>query len=520
MRFCQISAGVRGEGGFAMIALLVTILVATVVGVNMVEFMSHDITHAGIQGDVSRAFYVAEGGLRDAMQQLGADPTYAGGLGIIPVQPGQGSFFTVIVPWDAEARIFEVTSTGTYGPYSRAIRALVQFGGNAPAITGRNGVLIEGAGGAPVRTYLAPYNRISQGPNIGSFREIRIKDPGVRVNALTSFQMTLQDGTFYDYELFGYASLPSFDPNSPALPPALAGDFGHIVQFGLTAPDFADLTVRNDTTNRCPDYNFACDISVLRAPVPQGGANMTDVYMAGVQKQINSMSSVDVEQLRAEARANTLNASINADLGYDSDGEFSGLEFRCVLWYLARHPGVLQGPIFVNGDVTVGGVVNSSQCNDRGTGSNLSDPVATSLTINAASAGTPAFLAVNGGNLTLENNTTLSVGTSPANFNRQLSYGGVYAFSSTSLNGHIELGSSSTFRAVGLSYTQNGILIRPTTFFDLIGVSYNDAQEDTPYLESFHNWNATVVIRSDPRAGTRLEGGRAFLGILSWWQLP
>src|SRR3972149_10082794 len=91
MRFCQISAGVRGEGGFAMIALLVTILVVTVVGVNMVEFMTHDITHAGIQGDVSRAFYVAQGGLKGAMQSLAGNLAFTGGTGTITVQPGTGS---------------------------------------------------------------------------------------------------------------------------------------------------------------------------------------------------------------------------------------------------------------------------------------------------------------------------------------------------------------------------------------------------------------------------------------------
>ena len=529
--------GERDERGFALIALLVTIFVVTIVGMNMVAFMNSDITHAGIQGDVSRAFYVAHGGLRDAIERLVANQAYTGGTGSIFVQPTNGSFATAVTPWDAAARIHQITSTGQYGRYTRAIRALVQIGAQAPAIVIRNAFLAEGAAGAPGRTYLAPYSRTGAGPDMGSFLKVNFRDTGVRINALTGYTFTLQDGTFADYELFGFASLPRFHPNDPNIPPQLAGRFGKIMQFGFSSADFADLTVRNDPTNKCPDSVFACPISVLRARNSAGGENMTDLYLSSIEKQVASLATVDKTQLLAEARANSANQGINQDLGYSNDGEYSEAQFECVLWYLARHPGApLYGQIYVGGSVTIGGRVQPNQCVDRSSGtpypSQNNEATTSTLTIRTVPsgsgplAGNPAFLAVDGGDLAVQNNGTLQIGVAPANFARQIAEGGVFVFTSPSGQfGRIYFNASSTFRGVGLAYTQNGVQLGPTSFLDLIGASYNDGEGapaclNSPNCSSFRNWNATAVIRFDPRATSRLIGGRAFLGVLAWWQLP
>lgn len=528
----------RSERGFAMIAMLVIIFFVTIIGANLVAFMNSDITHAGIQGDVSRAFYVAEGGLKDALAGLAADQTYAGGTGTIVVQPGTGSFTTSVSAWgDPEARIFEIASTGQYGRYRRAIRALVQFGAAAPGLTSRNPLLFDGAGGAPARTYLAPYSRTGRGPDMGSFSTINFQDTGMRINALTGFPLTLQDGTYADYQLFGFASLPGFDPNSPTIPPALSGRFGNLMQFGYTAADFADLTVRRDPTNKCPDSIFNCSVSVLRGRVPDGGENMTDFFMDGIQKQVAPLATVDKAQLQTEARANTANGAINAALGLPNDSDYTQPEFECVLWYLARNPAaVLFGQVYVTGTVDIGARLPSSNrsCADSSVSPprtpQPSDPPLRRLTISAVpsgpQAGNPALLAIDGGDLILRNNNTLQVGIAPTDARRQIAYGGVFTFiSPTGQSGRIFFNQSSTFRGVGLAYTQNGIQLGPTSFFDLIGLSYNDGQPppsclNSPNCASFHSWSATAVIRFDPRASTRLSGGRAFLGVLAWWQVP
>lgn len=520
----------RSEHGMAMIALLAMILVITVIGVAMVGYVNSDITLAGIQGDVSRAHYVADGGLRAAAEQLSTVPAFRGnGNGTITVEPGTGTFAYTVTdpPWSGpDAGIVQIESAGTYGRYTRRVFALVQFGATAYGIFGYNGVLIEGAGGAPARTYLAPYARSGPGPDIGSFKEINIKDTGVRVNYLIGYNLTLQDGNWFDYSLFGFGSLPAYDSNSPTIPAVLEGRFGQIVQAGFVgSSDFADLTVRNSSANKCPDSIFSCEMDVLRGPVPKGGENMTNLFMSEITKRLDNVSTVSREGIRAEAEANTANAQINANLGYGAAGAvYTPEQFECVMWYLARNPNEgIKGQIYVTGTVNIGGSPRAGQCTDRGYASKNSDPVLRNLEIKADGETRPALLAVYGGDVIVQNNNRLTIGNVNDSFSGQVVRGGLFAFSTSTANGRITLGSSSVLRAIGLAYTQNGIQVGPTAVLDLIGLSYNDISDRSrPSMNppSFRNWNGTVVIRFDPRSTSRLEGQRRYLGIISWWSEP
>ena len=67
---------VWGEEGLAVLPVLVVVAIISAIGFGLVGVMNTDITHATIQGVVSRSYFVTQAGLQDAIVQLKANPLY------------------------------------------------------------------------------------------------------------------------------------------------------------------------------------------------------------------------------------------------------------------------------------------------------------------------------------------------------------------------------------------------------------------------------------------------------------
>src|SRR3990172_3763568 len=67
---------VWGEEGMAVLPVLVVVAIISAIGFGLVGVMNTDITHATIQGAVSRSYFVTQAGLQDAIVQLKANPLY------------------------------------------------------------------------------------------------------------------------------------------------------------------------------------------------------------------------------------------------------------------------------------------------------------------------------------------------------------------------------------------------------------------------------------------------------------
>src|SRR3970282_2708711 len=67
---------VRREEGMTVVPVLVFVAIISAIGFGLVGVMNTDITHATIQGAVSRSYFVTQAGLQDAIVQLKANPLY------------------------------------------------------------------------------------------------------------------------------------------------------------------------------------------------------------------------------------------------------------------------------------------------------------------------------------------------------------------------------------------------------------------------------------------------------------
>src|SRR3989304_6226756 len=67
---------VWGEEGLAVLPVLVVVAIISAIGFGLVGVMNTDITHATIQGVVSRSYFVTQAGLQDAIGPLKANPLY------------------------------------------------------------------------------------------------------------------------------------------------------------------------------------------------------------------------------------------------------------------------------------------------------------------------------------------------------------------------------------------------------------------------------------------------------------
>ena len=522
----------RMEEGMAVIPVLVVVLVVSAIGLGLVGVMNTDITHATIQGTVSRSFYVAQAGLQEAVVRLKADPNYRtpGYPAAVPPEDFAGGQFWIWVEDHAED-VVQITSRGRATTAGRTVTAEVRTTAlvGPPVAFGLFGVSTVEAQGANSRTYLAPWQTsgpgVPRGPNMGSFQEINFQDSGSRLNAVSETAvetLTLRDGTFNDWELFGFTSRPVYSPDPSVDPtPWILGVFGDIVK---AQPErdpwphsctpltyYACLTVRSGSTD-------IATVTQLRVE-----ENVRHVYVNRIRRRILPAVSLASEPLLQEARNNTANAEVNRAAGITTtpdDAVYTAEEFHCLQAYLSSTGRQLGGTIYVNGDVQIGGSVRAT-CGGRTRNLSLGNQ----LTI---SDGT---LAVEG-NLVMDQNASLTIlhdifgtnfGTVPADPGRAAAARkkvALAAFPRGSSTGRFVMrgGSQSKFTADGLVYTSDGMEVGPQALVDLIGAMYHNTARHT--RPSFLNNNGTTVIRYDPLAASRLVSASGIgVTILSWQQL-
>lgn len=521
----------RSEEGMAVIPVLMVVLLVSAIGLGLVGVMNTDITHATIQGTVSRSFYVAQAGLQEAVVRLKADPNYRtpGYPAAVPPEDFAGGQFWIWVEDHAED-VVQITARGratTAGRTATAeVRATALVG--PPVTFGLFGVSTVEAQGANSRTYLAPWRTsgpgVPRGPNMGSFQDINFQDSGSRLNAVSETAvetLTLRDGTFNDWELFGFESRPVYSPE-PSVDPApwILGVFGDIVK---AQPErdpwphsctpltyYACLTVRDGSTD-------IATVTQLRLE-----QNVRHVYVNRIRRRILPVVSLASEPLLQEARNNTANAQVNRAAGISTpdDAVYTADEFHCLQAYLSTSGGEIRGTVYVTGDVQLGGSVRAT-CGGRTRNLSLGGQ----LTI-------PDGTLVVEGDLVMDQNASLTIrhdilgdnfGTAPRDEARAEAARkrvAVAVFPRGSSTGRFVMrgGSQSKFTADGLVYTSDGMEVGPQAMVDLIGVMYHNTANRT--RPSFLNNNGTTVIRYDPLAASLLVFGTGIgVTILSWQQL-
>jgi len=521
---------VRAEDGVTVLPVLAVVLVVSVIGIGMVGVMNTDITHATVQGAVSRSHFVAQAGIQEAVVQLKANalfrtPAYPSG---VPAQAFGGGQFWVWVEDYAEDMV-TITSRGRATSAGRTvtseIRAIAIVG--PPIIFGLFGVSTVGAQGANTRTYLAPWQTtgpgVPRGPNMGSFEDINFNDTGTRLNAVSETSpdtVTLRDGTFDDWELYGFTSRPIYNPTDAE--PWIMDVMGDIVKaqpetspwLHSCSPSsyYACMTVQNSSTDITTMYQ-------LRAT-----ENMRHVYMDRVRRRILPVATLNPAPLLAAAQANTLNTVVNQAAGIPTptDSVYTGDDFACLLAYLNNNPGQLAGAIYVRGDVQIGGNARATCGGQQGNRTMVDN-----LTILPNPVTQDGHLAIEG-NLTMEQNTTLTIRhdiTNPvpavAEAARQKVALALFPGSGPTSPGRLTMqgGAQQKLVADGLIYTTDGMEIGPQALVDHIGAMYHNTTNNS--RPSFLNNNGTVVLRFDYLATTPLSTGAGAIGvkILSWQQL-
>jgi hypothetical protein len=223
---------------------LAAALIVTVVSIALIGLMHTDLTHASIQFAVTRSFYLAQAGLAEARAQVSAaaDPSaYATPDHGVTTRYGSGRYSYWVDagpaigcgPW-----LKTLEALGETDFLGRTIGARVRACavGGTPVLAALFGVGRVQFQGAASRVYLAPYQvgTPGGGASLGSLTEINFADTDTRVNALseaTTDILTLRDGAFVDYQLFGFPTRPDYNPNPEADPvPWLSSVFGDIIK--------------------------------------------------------------------------------------------------------------------------------------------------------------------------------------------------------------------------------------------------------------------------------------------------
>jgi hypothetical protein len=344
-----------------MIAVLATVLFVTVTSIALVALMNMDMTHASIQHAVARSFYIAQAGLEEAKIQISeaADPAaYTTPAGGVAVAYGSGRFTYWVDAGPAAGcgpGLKTLESLGQVAFLGRTIPARVRACGVAgtPFLAALFGVSRIQFQGPTSRMYLAPYlvGTPGGGGNLGSFTEINFSDNDVRLNALSEEAIdtvALRDGTFTDYELFGFSERPRYNPNPTADPmPWLLAAFGDIIKAQPTTGSlpnrcgtrYACVTVGNSMTDARGIPNLRVDSYVHHA------------YMKSTREQALPRLALNPEVFRSQAARNTANARINRELGFTDkdDSVYEFFQFYQIVAYLAGHPSKsLQGTIYVD----------------------------------------------------------------------------------------------------------------------------------------------------------------------------
>src|SRR5437016_8763623 len=318
-RPCSVSAAPRviprEERGIAMIALLAVALIVTVVGIALFGRMHTDLTHASIQFAVARSFYLAQAGLAEAKAQVSAaaDPASV-------ATPDRG----VTIPYGSGRYSYWVDAGPAIGcgPGLKTLEALgeIEFLGRtigsrvrACAVGGTPMLAaLFGAGrvqfqGAASRVYLAPYQvgTPGGGASLGSFTEINFADTDTRVNALsdgTTDIVTLRDGTFADYQLFGFPTRPDYNPDPEVeAVPWLSSVFGDIVK---AKPATGLMLNRCGTSHAC--VTVADGLTDVQGISELREANyVRHVYAGRIREDVVPPLALDPETFRAQAAQNT-----------------------------------------------------------------------------------------------------------------------------------------------------------------------------------------------------------------------
>jgi hypothetical protein len=372
------------------------------------------------------------------------------------------------------------------------------------ALFGVSQVQFEGAS----RTYLAPYDvgTPGGGGSLGSFTEINFAGNDVRLNGLSedvTDMVTVRDGTFADYMLFGFSTRPSYNP-TPTVEPtpwilAVVGDL-------IKARPAAGL-IPNPCGSPYACVTVGDKVTDVASVVDLRGANyLRHVYVGRLREETVPDLSLDPSLFQSEAEQNTANAALNqlAGLTAKSNSRYSVGELSRIMVYLAVHPGLyLQGTIYVDGTFNV-----VRDMNLGGPSGNATLAVGGDLVI--------------GRNRTLTNRhdlTTVSGRRTP----------GIVVLGAPSVrerptrvcggqpltgSGRLVMCEGSTLIVDGLVYTQDGMAIEPKASVDQIGAMYHN-NRGTPN-SSFWTKDATVVLRFDPLALAVFGKG---IAMLSWEQL-
>ena len=538
-----------------MIALLATALIVTTISIALIGLMNTDLTHASIQFAVARSFYLAQAGLAEATVQASAaaDPAaYTTPEQGVTVPYGSGRFTYWVDAGPADGcgpGLKTLVAEGEVDVLRRTIGARVRACavGGTPEAAALFGVGRVQFGGATSRVYLAPYQvgTPGGGGSLGSFTEINFADSDTRVNAVSEGTggmgamtdlLTLRDGTFADYQLFGFPEPPDYSSNPEADPaPWISSVFGDIIKAKPTTgvvmnrcgTPRACVTVGNNLTDVLDVSNLreandlrhvylkgireetlpqlALDPAVFRA---QAGRNTANVEVNKIPRL-----ALDPATLRTRAARNTANAELNntVQLQLKTDSVYSPTEFYQVMLYLMMHPEQsLQGTVYIDGtfaffrSADLGGVSGNVTL---AVGGDLILYRNARVTIRH-DLSTPAGRRMPG---IVVFGTSQIAGTGPAPTMGQQACDGQGVGGS----GRLVLCAGSTLTVDGLIYTQDGMAIGPGAFVDQVGAMYHNSRGTSN--PSFLIQDATVVLRFDPLALSAFGTG---IATLSWQQLP
>ena len=510
---CPERTAVRrsGERGLAMITLLVTVIIVTMISLSLVGFMQTDITHASIQYAVARSFYIAQAGLEEAQLKVeaAADPsTYATTAEGVTESYGGGQFTYWVDNAQATAcgaGLMVLEAVGRVAVLNRTLSTRVRACGvaGAPFLAALFGVSRIQLQGAASRLYLAPSlpGAPGRGGSLGSFTEINFAENGVQLNALNeviSDTLTLRDGRFLDYELFGFSTPPRYDssPMTDAAPWILAA-FGDVIK---AQPATGPVPNACGTLHACVTTgNGITDI--IRIADLRDTNYRPHVYMNRIREETLPVLALSPEAFRAQAAQNAANADLNKRLGIPHpDSVYTLQQFYQIVAYLAAYPSKsLRGTVFVNGGFRFAQNVSLGDITLAVAGDLIVDNKA-AVTIRhdlstPSGRRTPGIVVFGSG--------------APSTYSA-IACDGEHANGS----GRFVLCEGSTLTVDGLVYTHDGMALHSGAFVDQVGAMYHgNGGTANP---SFSAQNATVVLRFDPLALAAFDSG---VSILSWQQV-
>ncbi len=507
----------------ALIVVLAITVLLTTIGVTLVGLMHTDITHASIQHALAQSFYNAQAGVADATAQVfaSANPVgytnpHGGSGEVLPY--GQNGSYTYWVdtgpaagtPCGAGFKTIEAVGQTTY--LGRSITSRVRACGvpGVPFLTALFGVSRVEAQGPASRTYLPPYlpgtPGAPRGGNVGSFTELNFDDIGIRMNALsetTVDTVSLRDGTFHDYELYGFSSRPSYeiDPNVNPTPWILQvfGDF--VKAQPTTGPimndcgtPYACLTVQNSNQ----------DVTSIAALRDTDGVR--HAYMSSMNQQMLPALSLTPSVFESRALSNSANSTLNERAGLTvTNSSYTPAQFDQLINYMAGcRSCALRGTVYVDGtyrltqSINLGGIAGDVTLAVRG--DLVLDPNVHLKVLHDLSTPsgrqTPGILVF--GLAVPDSRLSDVCSGEQANGSGQLIMCG---------------GSSQLLIVDGLIYTVDGMSIGPGATVDQIGAMYHgNRATGNP---SFTNQAATVVLRFDPLSLAAFGRG---ITIVSWQQ--